>query len=198
MLGSAAMADDPPKVPADLIEALEKMADDLPALPNNDEASRRFEWLLDALILRGQVPDSFRRLAKRVQAERGVKIRLAPSDDKYSVESPDVDCATLIPLCGARCCSFNVALSNQDVVERKLPFVVDEPYMLPRDPVTKRCTCMNAAGACTVYEVRPSTCRTYDCREDRRVWLDYEARIPAPLPESVRPLTDVFLNKDDE
>lgn len=192
------MADEPPQLAPELIAALEKLAADLPQLPDSEEASRRFEWLLDALILRGQLPDSFRRLAKKIQADRGVKVRLSMVDDKYSVESPDIDCASRIPLCGARCCSFDVALSKQDIVERKLPFVVERPYELPRDPVTKRCACMDDAGACTAYEVRPATCRTYDCREDRRVWLDYERRIPAPLPESIRPQPHTFVNDDDD
>jgi Fe-S-cluster containining protein len=39
---------------------------------------------------------------------------------------------------------------------------------------------MNADGACTIYERRPGACRAYDCRNDRRVWLDFEARVPAP------------------
>jgi Fe-S-cluster containining protein len=190
------MADD--ALPPELLAALEKLAADLPQLPDHDEASRRFEWLLDALILRGQLPDSFRRLARKIQADRGIKLRLSMVDDKYSVDSPDIDCASRIPLCGARCCSFDVALSRQDLVERKLPFVIERPYELPRDPVTKRCACMDDTGACTAYEHRPATCRTYDCREDRRVWLDFAARIPAPLPEAIRPAADVFINDDDD
>ena len=190
------MADD--ALPPELLAALEKLAAELPQLPDSDEASRRFEWLLDALILRGQLPDSFRRLAKKIQADRGIKLRLSMIDDKYSVDSPDIDCASRIPLCGARCCSFDVALSRQDLVERKLPFVIERPYELPRDPVTKRCACMDDAGACTAYDYRPATCRTYDCREDRRVWIDFDARIPAPLPESIRPAPHVFVNDDDD
>lgn len=191
------MADDPAPVPPELLAVLEKLAAELPELPDNEEASRRFEWLLDALILRGQLPASFRRLATRIQADRGIKVRLSMVTDKYSIESSDIDCAARIPLCGARCCSFAVALSRQDLLERKLPFVIDEPYMLPRDPVTKRCACMDDHGACTVYDVRPATCRSYDCREDRRVWLDFEARVPAPLPESIRPEPIAFVDNDD-
>jgi hypothetical protein len=186
-----------PAVPTELLAVMEKLASELPTLPDNDEASRRFEWLLDALILRGQLPESFRRMAKRIQADRGIKIRLSMVDDKYTVESPDIDCASRIPLCGARCCSFEVALSKQDLLEQKLPFVIDHPYLLPRDPASKRCACMDAEGACTAYEHRPATCRTYDCREDARVWIDYEARIPAPLPESIRPVEPAFVNDDD-
>jgi hypothetical protein len=31
-----------------------------------------------------------------------------------------------------------------------------------------------------VYAQRPGACRAYDCRHDPRVWIDFEARIPAP------------------
>jgi Fe-S-cluster containining protein len=27
---------------------------------------------------------------------------------------------------------------------------------------------------CTVYEQRPIPCRGYDCRKDKRIWLDFE------------------------
>ena len=100
--------------------------------------------------------------------------------NKYELPDVDIDCAARIPLCGARCCSFEVTLSAQDVAERSLPFEIDQPYMLPRDPVTRRCVCMDGDGACTVYEKRPGACRAYDCRGDARVWVDFEGRIPAP------------------
>ena len=93
------MSDGPQPLPPELLVLLEKLAAELPQLPDSDEASRRFEWLLDALILRGQVPDSFRRLAKKIQADRGVKLRLSMVDDKYGVESPDIDCASRM-FCG--------------------------------------------------------------------------------------------------
>jgi hypothetical protein len=189
--------DGPDPLPGDLLAIIEKLAADLPLLPNADEAIRRFEWLLDALILRDQVPASFRKLAKKIQAEAGVKVRLSMVTDKYTVESPDIDCASRLPLCGARCCSFDVILSKQDLLEKKLPFVIDQPYMLPRDPDTKRCACMDDTGACVAYDHRPATCRTYDCREDARVWIDYEQRIPAPLPAAIRPAEHVFVNDDD-
>jgi Fe-S-cluster containining protein len=39
---------------------------------------------------------------------------------------------------------------------------------------------MTDDGDCTIYERRPGACRAYDCRRDARVWIDFEARIPAP------------------
>ena len=179
--------DDRPQVSPDLVTEIEALAEAIAGRPEDAEASRKLEWLLDSLIMRGQLPASFRRLSTKIRADRGSTVKLAVLNDKYAIESPDIDCASRIPLCSARCCRFNVTLSAQDVAERVIPFEIEEPYMLPRDPNTKQCVCMAAAGACTVYDQRPGACRTYDCREDRRVWLDFEARIPAPMPAAFVP-----------
>lgn len=173
------MADDPPSLSPDLVLELAGLTEALAQRPDHADLARRLEWLIDALILRGQLPPSFRRLATKIRGDRST-VRLAMFRDKYAVDSADVDCAARIPLCGARCCSFDVTLSAQDVAERVLPFEIDMPYMLPRDPVTRRCSCMDDTGACTVYAQRPGACRAYDCRNDPRVWIDFEARIPAP------------------
>lgn len=166
----------------DLVAELEALASALAARDDHADLSRQFEWLIDALILRGQLPASYRRMVDKVHADRGERsvVRLASFRDKYAVPSPDVDCASLIPLCGARCCSFEVTLSSQDVAERRLPFDIGRPYLLPKNPETGRCGCMDRDGACTVYDHRPGACRAYDCRRDPRVWTDFEAKIPAP------------------
>lgn len=168
-------------VPVDdeLVRELGVLATTLAARDDHADLARRLEWLVDTLIMRGQLPASFRRLLAKVGDERST-VRLATFRDKYQVPSPDVDCASLIPLCGARCCSMEVTLSAQDVAEGGVPFDIMRPYALPRDPVTKHCTCMAENGACTIYERRPGACRAYDCRHDPRVWIDFDARIPAP------------------
>jgi hypothetical protein len=163
----------------DLVAELKSLAATLGERTDHADIARRFEWLVDTLIMRGQIPESFRRLLAKVGNERST-VRLAMFRDKYQVPSADIDCATRIPLCGARCCTMDVTLSAQDVTEGGIPFDVTQPYALPRDPETKKCVCMNADGACTIYERRPGACRAYDCRNDRRVWVDFEARIPAP------------------
>lgn len=170
-----------PELSPELIAELEALGASLALRPDHADLARRLEWLIDALILRGQLPASFKKLASKIRGERST-VRLSMFRDKYAVTSTDIDCAARIPLCHARCCTFDVTLSAQDVAERKLPFRIDEPYMLPREPETRRCVCMNDDGACTVYDHRPGACRAYDCRGDERVWLDFEARIPAPLP----------------
>ena len=173
------MADAPPVLSPDLALELEALADTLAARPGNADLSARMEWLIDTLILRGQLPSRFKQFALRARAPKS-SVRLAMFRDKHRVPSADIDCASLIPLCGARCCSFDVALSPQDVAERKLPFMIDEPYMLPRDPATGQCVCADATRGCTVYDDRPGACRAYDCRNDERVWIDFAAKIPRP------------------
>ena len=49
-------------------------------------------------------------------------------------------------------------------------------YCVHNDPTTR---------ACTVHAQRPRTCRVYDCRSDKRIWTDFEQRIPAPHFEGV-------------
>ena len=171
--------DEPPAVSSDLVAELTALAETVAARDDHADVAARLEWLIDLLILRDQLPASFRRLADKVkgQGDRSV-VRLASFRDKYAIASPEIDCAARIPLCGARCCSFEVTLSAQDVAERSVPFDLHRPYALPRDQ--GRCVCMNADGACTIYDQRPGACRAYDCRHDRRVWIDFEARIPAP------------------
>jgi hypothetical protein len=171
------MPDELPPIPPDLVAELTALTQTVAARADHADIAAKLEWLIDTLIFRGQLPDSFRRLAAKVRGQRSV-VRLAVFRDKYAVASPDIDCAALIPLCGARCCTFEVTLSAQDVAERSVPFDVHQPYALPR--ANGRCVCMDDAGACTIYDHRPGACRAYDCRHDRRVWIDFDARIPAP------------------
>lgn len=172
------MPDEPPPISPDLVAELTALVETVAARPDHADIAARLEWLIDALILRGQLPASFRRLADKITGGERAVVRLATFRDKYAIASPEIDCAARIPLCGARCCSFEVTLSAQDVVERSVPFDVMRPYALPRRD--GRCVCMDDAGACTIYDRRPGACRAYDCRHDARVWIDFEARIPAP------------------
>ena len=51
------------------------------------------------------------------------------------------------------------------------------PYMIAKKP-DGRCVHLESSG-CNVYDKRPATCRLYDCRQDSRIWRDFEKRIPA-------------------
>ncbi len=36
---------------------------------------------------------------------------------------------------------------------------------------------------CRIYAHRPVPCRGFDCRGDKRIWLDFENKIPNPAVE---------------
>jgi hypothetical protein len=102
--------------------------------------------------------------------------------DKYHVDPaalPDIPCAELIPLCRARCCSFRFALSQQDLDEGVIAHDPEQPYYIRQKP-DGTCAHLDAACGCTVYLQRPRPCRIFDCRDDRRIWIDFARRIPAP------------------
>ena len=118
----------------------------------------------------------------RVADEGYPPLRVELSDflgDKRDLESPPVPCAELIPICQARCCTFIFRLSTQDLEEGVVRWDYGRPYWNRRRD-DGYCVHNQAPGGCQVYDDRPSTCRTYDCRDDKRVWTDFEKRILAP------------------
>lgn len=105
------------------------------------------------------------------------RVRLGVVADKHSVANAEVDCASIISICKMRCCrALDIELSRQDLADG-LRWEIEAPYLLARD--AHGCCYLGEAG-CTVYERRPATCRSYDCRQDDRIWLDFERRILAP------------------
>jgi Fe-S-cluster containining protein len=110
-------------------------------------------------------------------------VQLGQIKDKYALtELPDIDCASLIPICKARCCALTFALSIQDLDERAVEWDYRNPYQIRHD-VRGRCVHQSKeTGFCGVYEKRPGMCRVYDCRKDARIWKDFEKKIPNDDP----------------
>jgi hypothetical protein len=162
----------------------------------------RVESLLRAVVRalaeRGELDvDAFERaLGQPPGQPAGAAPRLAVAlgkpIDKYAVASPpDLDCAALFPVCQARCCMLVFPLTPQDLDEGRLAWRYHQPYEIAH-AADERCVHQDrATGGCTVYEQRPAICRHYDCRQDPRIWLDFERRIPAPL-DAVRPRLPVL------
>lgn len=171
----------------ELAANLERMVADLAGRTDHGDLAHRLEALIDLLVLKGVLTEDHRAWITALQGERN-HVKLAPGGDKHAIVSPDVDCAALLPLCKGRCCAFNVTLSRDDVVEGKLRWDLRDPYALPKHAGTGYCENMRPDGGCAAYHDRPATCRTYDCRRDPRVWLDYEQRLPAPMPAHLIPL----------
>ena len=97
------------------------------------------------------------------------------------VGSPEIDCAALIPICRARCCLMDVHLTREEVAAANVRWDPATPFMV-RQGADGYCVHSDPASrGCGVYTCRPAVCRAYDCRDDKRIWVDFEKRIPAPF-----------------
>lgn len=163
-----------------------------------NEAMAAVMALVDLLVAKGEITgEEFETYRKRAQEQMAKisqpKVRLASLADKYAdPETAEIDCASRLHLCQARCCSFNFYLSVQDVEEGVARWDYGNPYWIKHEADGYCTHCDPATRACTIHAQRPHVCRLYDCRTDKRVWIDFEARIPAPLEIPVKPIPVAF------
>lgn len=151
------------------------------------DARVRLQATIEELVAQGaldlQKLEARQQQVREREAERWNQqtvVRLSDNVDKYALtDLPRIDCASRLPLCKARCCSLTFHLSPQDLDERVVAWEYGRPYRIRH---TAEGFCVhNDRGTCgcTVYTHRPAICRTYDCRNDKRIWQDFENRIPA-------------------
>lgn len=162
------------------------------------EALTRVLALTEELVSRGQLDtrslDERRERIKKQEAVRSKSlnvVQVAPPIDKYQMtDLPQIDCDARIPLCGGRCCRLTFPLSFQDLDEGVVKWEYRMPYLIKHRVDDGYCVHSHVeTRGCTVYEHRPAVCRSYDCRKDQRIWLDFDARIPAPWPNQNPPPT---------
>lgn len=145
--------------------------------------------LTEALVAQGLLPlEQFeerksqtkeRMLRRTLTVWEGAEVLNDPRD-KYEVEGPPINCAERIHLCKAACCRLNVHLTKQDLHEGVVKWDVGNPYSI-RQREDDWCThCHPTTKRCQVHRKRPLACRLYDCREDARIWEDFEKAIPNP------------------
>jgi hypothetical protein len=109
------------------------------------------------------------------------RVRLGSTRDKYTAAGAvDIDCASRMPLCQARCCTFAFFLTKQDLDEGLVRWDYGNHYWI-KQASDGYCThCDPGTRFCTIHAQRPFVCRKFDCRREERIWIDFEARIPAP------------------
>lgn len=111
----------------------------------------------------------------------GQRVSIDAGESKYDTQGADVPCAELMHLCHARCCKMTFALSTLDLDEGVIRWDYGQPYLIRQRASDGFCVHNDPTShGCTVHEFRPRVCRSYDCRNDARVWEDYDNRIPAP------------------
>ncbi len=125
------------------------------------------------------------RVAERVKERfltKGMGVHMQePERDKYQLEgSAEVDCDNRVHLCKAACCRLWFPLSKQDVQEGIVQWDLRYPYIIDQD---EDCYCKHldrGSCGCTVYQHRPIPCRTFDCRQDTRIWLNFDDKVVNP------------------
>ena len=110
------------------------------------------------------------------------RVRLMDIGNKYTdTNVAEIDCASLIPLCRGRCCSFKFFLTKQDLDEGAARWDYGNPYWIKQ---ARDGYCVHSdvqTRACSIHARRPHVCRQFDCRDDKRIWIDFDRCIPAPI-----------------
>jgi len=134
--------------------------------------------LIDIEVLDRKKKEVADRLVEKFRQEGIGAAYQDPEYDKYTFEkSVEIDCENRIPLCKAACCRLRFALSHQDVEEGIVHWDFAHPYFIAQgeDGYCNHLDrdCMN----CNIHQNRPVPCRGYDCRNDNRIWSNFEERI---------------------
>jgi len=101
--------------------------------------------------------------------------------DKRDIEDLPIPCRQLLHLCEARCCQLTFVLNTQDLDEGMIRWDYARPYWIQQRAEDGYCAHNHPeTRRCGAYEYRPVPCREFDCRNDSRIWKDFEKRIAAP------------------
>ncbi len=122
-----------------------------------------------------------RRLAENFD-DKGLGVMLETSEeDKYAYKGTvEIDCASRVHLCRASCCRLAFSLSKQDVQEGVVRWNLMQPYLNAREKDGYCCHLERGTMGCNVHDNRPIACRAFDCRQDKRIWLDFEKGVVNP------------------
>lgn len=137
------------------------------------------------VITTGELDERKKAVAERLIAQwkaKGMGVMLQdPEEDKYTFQGEvEIDCENRVQYCKAACCRLRFALSKQDIEEGTIKWDLAHPYMIAHGK-DGYCTHMERDSCrCTVRDRRPVPCRGYDCRSDKRIWLDFENKIVNP------------------
>ncbi len=142
------------------------------------------------LVKIDELEDKKREVATRLLdsfLDRGMGVAMQEGErDKYAFsETVEIDCASRVHLCKAACCRMSFALSQQDVEEGVIKWDLGRPYLIAQDSEGYCRHLDRESNRCTVRDQRPLPCRGYDCRRDKRVWVDFEKRIINPQLEEL-------------
>ncbi len=118
---------------------------------------------------------------EELEKQPAPRVMLASTPDKYSdTGTVSIDCASRIGICKAKCCTFNFYLTDQHLDEGVARWDYGRPYWIQKRGDAYCVHCDPATGVCRIHEHRPYVCRSYDCRRDERIRVDFERMTPNP------------------
>ncbi len=153
------------------------------------EASAHLYALIDLLVAKGVIcKEELDEREKEVkeqlntrfkQADIGVRVR-REEVDKYAITCQlNTDCESRLHLCRAACCSMAYPLTMQDIKEG-IRWSLGRPFLNARGQDGYCVHWEHSNCRCSIYEQRPAVCREYSCRQDSRIWLDFDKMILNP------------------
>ena len=100
-------------------------------------------------------------------------------DKTGAPEAPEepVDCDARMHICHAVCCQLRFPLSSDEIEKGKVKWDLGHPYVIRH---SEEGFCVHndrATGRCGVYDDRPRVCSRYSCRNDIRIWKDFDNMI---------------------
>jgi Fe-S-cluster containining protein len=99
--------------------------------------------------------------------------RIATRKDDGEATFMPVNCQERMHICKAACCKLHFALTQEEVESGHIKWNLGEPYFI-RQKKDGYCVHNDGKGCCNIYENRPSVCKYYSCRNDKRIWKDFE------------------------
>lgn len=90
-----------------------------------------------------------------------------------------VDCSSKIEYCQAICCYFSTMLEENDYDPNTICTEKTVGGLIKIAKKERTCECIHLSKnrKCEVYHSRPLQCLNYDCRDDSRIWVDFNRNI---------------------
>lgn len=99
--------------------------------------------------------------------------KIALRKDEEEITFVPVNCEERMHICKAVCCKLHFALNQEEVESGVIKWNLGEPYFI-RQRKDGYCVHNQGNGCCSIYENRPGVCRYYSCRNDNRIWKDFD------------------------
>jgi hypothetical protein len=110
----------------------------------------------------------------------GLNVSIARGNGNKGDGTQHVNCRERRRYCGGACCFIGFSLTVDEIKEGIIGWDEDHPFKIKHNE-SSACIHWNfKTKGCEIYEDRPIVCRQYSCKDDRRIWLNYEEKVINP------------------